>query len=75
MNDQATIAVSLVSDNNVTVDLYDLSGKKVLSVFEGGMNAGSNTVSFPAARLNAGIYTAIVSVNGFHATVKVAVAK
>jgi hypothetical protein len=75
MNDQATIALSLVSDNNVTVELYDLSGKKVLSVFEGNMNAGNNTAGFSAAELNAGIYTAVVSANGFHTTVKVAVAK
>lgn len=75
MNDNAAIAVNLVADNNVTVELFDLSGKKVLSVFEGNMNAGNNTVSFSAAGLNAGIYTAVVSANGFHTTVKVAVAK
>jgi hypothetical protein len=75
MNDQASIALNLVSDNNVTVGLFDLSGKKVLSVFEGNMSAGNNTVSFSAAELNAGIYTAVVSANGFHTTVKVAVAK
>jgi hypothetical protein len=75
MNDNAAIIVNLASENNVTVELFDMSGKKVLSVFDGNMNSGNNTAAFSVANLNAGLYTAVVNASGSVQTLKVVVAK
>lgn len=75
MNDNAAIVVNLASDNNVTIELFDMAGKKVLSVFDGNMTSGNNTANFSVANLNAGLYTAVVNASGSVQTLKLVVAK
>lgn len=71
----ATIAVVMQENSAVTIDLYDLSGKKVQTVFNGNMDGGYNTVQLSSDTLNAGIYTAVISTNGFSRTMKLVVSK
>lgn len=71
----ATIAVVMQESSVVTIDLFDLSGKKVQTVFNGNMDGGYNTVQLSSDALNAGIYTAVISTNGFNRTMKLVVAK
>jgi len=73
--EQATVVVNLNESNQVTIELYDLAGKKALSLFEGTMNAGTNYVNFSSTNLNAGIYTAVISTNGYTKSVKLVVSK
>lgn len=73
--EQATVVVNLNESNQVTIELYDLAGKKALSLFEGTMNAGTNNVNFSSTNLNAGIYTAVISTNGYAKTLKLVVSK
>lgn len=75
MNDNAAIVVNLASENNVTIELFDMTGKKVLSVFDGNMTTGNNTAAFSVANLNAGLYTAVVNASGSVQTLKLVVAK
>jgi len=74
-NDQATIAVAMETANDVTIELFDLAGKKVMTVFEGNMNAGNNTVNLSVSALNAGLYTAVVSAKGSAQVLKLVIAK
>jgi len=75
MNDQATFVVNLDRNAPITIQLVDLSGKIVMTVFDGTMEAGSTAVNCSSASLNAGMYTAVIRTNGFAKTIKCVVTK
>ncbi|HLP55597.1 MAG TPA: T9SS type A sorting domain-containing protein [Fluviicola sp.] len=75
INDQATFVVNLDRTADVTIELVDLSGKVVMTVFEGNMEAGSTNVNCSSSSLNAGLYTAVIRANGFMKTIKCVVSK
>ena len=50
------IAVVLDRSAPVRVQVFDLTGKMVASLFEGVMQPGRNTVTFNAGNLPGGIY-------------------
>jgi hypothetical protein len=75
ITDQATFMVSLDRTAPITIQLVDLSGKIVLKVFDGTMEAGSTAVNCSSSALNAGLYTAVIHSNGFAKTIKCVVTK
>jgi PKD repeat protein len=75
VNQEATIDVNLNEATNVSVFVYDITGKIVATVFNGQMDAGMTTLKVDASNLEAGIYfTAIVS-NNAKKTLKMVVVK
>ncbi len=71
----ATIDVNLNEATNVSVFVYDITGKVVANVFDGQMNAGMTSLKVDVSNLEAGIYfTAIVS-NNAKKTLKMVVVK
>ena len=62
--DNANITYSIEQDAKVKVEVYDMEGKLVTSLFEGNQNAGSYNVNFNAARFStmSGIYIVKLSV-------------
>ena len=62
VNQEATIDLNLNEATNVSVFVYDITGKIVATVFNGQMDAGLTTLKVDASELEAGIYfTTIVS--------------
>ena len=55
-NPMTSIALTLPADDHVTLDVYDVSGKRVASVLNQGMEAGDHTIRFNAQGLASGIY-------------------
>ena len=75
VSQEATIDVNLNEATNVSVFVYDITGKVVANVFDGQMNAGMTTLKVDVSNLDAGIYyTAIVS-NNAKKTLKMVVVK
>jgi len=75
VNDQATFVVNLDRNAPVTIELVDMTGKIVMTVFEGTMESGSTSVNCSSSALNAGLYTAVIRANGFMKTIKCVVTK
>ena len=63
--DNANIGYSLEKDAKVKVEVYDLEGKMITSLFEGSQNAGSYNLNFNAAKFStmSGIYIVKLSVD------------
>ncbi len=55
-NPMTSIAITLPADDHVTLDVYDVSGKRVASVLNQSMEAGDHTIRFNAQGLASGIY-------------------
>lgn len=73
----ANINISTVSDQNLTVSLYSLSGKHIANLFEGSSMAGqSQEVSFSTSSLANGVYfIKLTTVDGNSLTKRLTVAK
>jgi photosystem II stability/assembly factor-like uncharacterized protein len=71
MRDRGTIRFSLPESMNVRIDLIDLSGKRVGSVFEGQGAAGPTQLQWERAGLASGIYFLRMQADGFNAVKKV----
>jgi hypothetical protein len=74
-SDKTTITFSLPTAGDATLNVYDLTGRKVATAFEGPARAGENTVALPLAGLTPGVYTYRLEAEGTTATRKMVVAK
>lgn len=61
--DVTTIPLNLQMDSAVNITVYDLTGRKVLTAYNGNLAAGENTVTLNRGSLSSGsyIYKAVVS--------------
>ena len=57
-NPATQISVSLESDDDVTLKVYDITGREVATLMHGIVSAGTHTVAFNAAQLPSGTYFA-----------------
>lgn len=55
-NPRTTIAFNLAAEGNVSLDVYDVAGKRVASLVDGVKSAGHHTIDFDASGLSSGIY-------------------
>jgi hypothetical protein len=56
LNDRANIVLNLTEEAEVTIEAYDMMGKKVLSLNEGIMPAGASNITLDATDFATGIY-------------------
>ena len=76
INSAGTISVLSVNDENMTVELYNIAGQKVSSVFKGDVKAGEITkLEVDATSLNNGIYMVKVITNNQIQNIKIVVNK
>ena len=75
VNEVATIDVNLNEATNISVFVYDITGKVVATVFNGQMAAGMTTLKVDASNLDAGIYFAAIVSNKAKKTLKMVVVK
>ncbi|MFQ5869889.1 MAG: T9SS type A sorting domain-containing protein, partial [Candidatus Zixiibacteriota bacterium] len=55
-NAETNISYSLAEAGNVSLKVYDISGRLVVTVFEGYQEAGGHTVAWDASGVSSGIY-------------------
>lgn len=75
VSQEATIDVNLNEATNVSVFVYDITGKVVANVFDGQMDAGMTTLKVDASNLEAGIYFTTIVSNKAKKTLKMVVVK
>ncbi len=73
--DISTIAYELVSSENVQFEVYDLTGKIVMTINEGSRPAGVNSIVLNTEDLNSGIYYYSIIIDGDRLTKKMIVTK
>ena len=57
------------------VDVFDLAGKKVATVYNGFMEAGKHSMTFDASNLASGTYVYNLTVNDFTVSRKMTLVK
>ena len=55
-NDEVTISFALPRTSPVTLDLFDIKGRKVESVIDGEMNVGEHEIDVATDSLTGGVY-------------------
>jgi hypothetical protein len=63
-NPSTTLSFGLPVSSNVSLDVYNLIGEKVTSVYQGELEAGNYEYSFDASNLPSGIYVYILNAVG-----------
>jgi hypothetical protein len=74
-NPSTTISFTLVKPGKVTVEVFNSAGQKVDTVVNGGMSAGSHTVTWNASKFAAGMYFYTVKSGEFSRTMKMTLLK
>ncbi|HMQ70466.1 MAG TPA: T9SS type A sorting domain-containing protein, partial [Ignavibacteria bacterium] len=74
-NPSTTINFDLPNDGNVSLKLYDMSGKEVATLVNGVRAAGYYSVNFNASQLTSGVYFYTISSDNFTATKKMLLVK
>lgn len=55
-NPSTTIRLSIPQNQNVTLDVYDVLGRHIQTIYEGPVNAGFQDFTFDASSLSSGVY-------------------
>ena len=74
-NPSTKIAYSLVTGGNVTLKVYDVSGKEVSSLVNQYQSAGEHSINFNASKLNSGVYFYSISCGTYKETKKMVLMK
>ena len=70
-----TYTVNKIETGAIDMYLVDMSGRKVMNLFSGSVNAGTNNFEFNTSGLNSGTYVIVAQVNGSIAKLPVVIAK
>lgn len=60
----AKIQMNLKDKSNVIIDLYDVNGNKIQSIFNGEMGSGNQTIDYPFQNIKQGNYYIKTTANG-----------
>jgi len=69
-NSATVIRFDVPRDGFVSLKVFDLMGRRVSTLLEGPVAAGSRTVTFRADGLASGVYVCALEADGFHARTK-----
>ena len=71
----ATLEVTLLNDSKINVSIFDISGKEIINVLNGNLNAGENQLELNTTNLSNGIYYTKISGENTIKTIKFIVSK
>lgn len=74
-NPVTNISIDIPVDSNVSLDIYDISGRKIESLVDMNLDAGSHTYSWDAANQSSGIYFIKFVAGEYVATQKITLMK
>ncbi len=74
-NPSTVISFVLTARGNVTLEVFDMLGRRVQTLVDQAMDAGSHSVKFEAVHLASGIYTACLTTSGTHREMKMILSK
>lgn len=74
-SNSATLDLRLAEAQNVRVELFDMAGQKVMTVFDGACTKGLNSFPISGTSLLSGVYAVRISGNGFVNMAKVVLTK
>ncbi|MCG8373615.1 MAG: T9SS type A sorting domain-containing protein [Balneolales bacterium] len=74
-NPSTLISYDLVRSGQVVVELYDLIGRRVSTLFDGFQTTGTHTINFDGSSLSSGIYLVRLRTNGQVFTRKITLLK
>lgn len=71
MNDESSLSIQMGKPAHVQADIFDMTGKLVLNIFNGERGQGKQNMSFNSANLASGVYFLRVKANEEERTIKV----
>lgn len=74
-NPTTKISFDIANSGNVSLKLFDLSGKEVATILNDHKDAGYYTIDFNGSNLSSGVYFYSLKVNGFFSTRKMTLIK
>ena len=74
-NPETTISFTLPSASQMSLVIYDINGREVVTLVDGWMNAGISEITFNAENLSSGIYFANLNAGKNNATQKLLLVK
>ncbi|HAY34692.1 MAG TPA: hypothetical protein DCY06_11220 [Bacteroidetes bacterium] len=74
-NPSTTISYEIPVDGAVSLKIFDMSGKEVMTLVDGVKNAGYYSINFNASNLSSGIYFYKLSANDFTSVKKMMLVK
>ena len=74
-NPSTEISFTLPGSENVSLEIFDITGRKVATLIDGVQSAGTNTVRFDASSLSSGMYIYRLQSNSFSLTRKMMLIK
>jgi hypothetical protein len=75
VKDKTSIIIQIPNNGKTSVEVYDLTGRKVLEVFNQELRKGTYTYEINASDLNSGIYFYKTAFEGQEKTLKMLVQK
>ncbi|MCX7909120.1 MAG: T9SS type A sorting domain-containing protein [Ignavibacteria bacterium] len=75
MSEIGSIEFVTSSPIRLTIDLYDVFGKKVMNIFDGNTFAGVQGVTFKTNNLASGVYNVVVEYNGIKKVMQINILK
>lgn len=74
-NPSTNIEYYIPNRSQVTIEVYDVLGRKVTTLFNGMQNSGKHTIVFNAGKLASGLYLVNLKSNDFFVTIKISLIK
>ena len=74
-NPVTTISYGLPQDSKISLNVYDIEGRKVTSLASGLKVAGNHTIDWNAENLPSGVYFVKLNAGGFTQTQKLMLVK
>ncbi len=74
-NNHAVIEFTIAKSCNVTISIYDVTGREARMLFEGAVDAGLHSIEFDGAQLTSGIYFVRMEAAGYSQAHKVILLK
>ncbi len=74
-NAQTTISYSMPTASDVTIDIFDILGRRITSINQGHKSTGSHSVIWDASDAASGIYFYRINANGYKKTKQMALMK